>query len=111
MAFPVRLLILVMCAGVLGGCKAKADGNDEAAVTGPAIPSQSAAAKRPRVRSVSRVATTASTGETKNCRFSNIFLGSVTPLRLARKNDTVASSKEVRNAKIAPVASAGRIAG
>ena len=44
MGFPVRLLILVVCASVLGGCKAKADGNGEAAVSSPAISSQAAAA-------------------------------------------------------------------
>ena len=59
----------------------------------------------------SSVATTASTGEMKNWRFSNILRGRVISERFARKNDTVASSNEVRKAKAAPVARAGRIDG
>ena len=44
------------------------------------------------VKIVSNVATTASTGEMKKSRFSNIFRGSVMSERLARKKETVASS-------------------
>src|ERR1700747_931736 len=45
MAFPSRMLIVVMCAFVLAGCKAKAGGSGDTAVTSTAAaPSPAAAA-------------------------------------------------------------------
>ena len=47
MAFPSRLLAVLVCAVVVAGCKAKADGGGEAAVPStPAVASQSAGAKQ-----------------------------------------------------------------
>jgi Zn-dependent M28 family amino/carboxypeptidase len=46
MAFPSRLLAMLVCAVVVAGCKAKADGSGDAALTSTAVVASHAAAKQ-----------------------------------------------------------------